>query len=350
MPLYLSEMAPSKYRGAFSNGFQFLLSVGGLIATFINYGSEKIRGGWGWRVSFGLAMIPSSMLALGAVFLPETPNSLIQQGKDPKIVMKLLQKIRGIDDVAEELEDITRASDASKAVKHPFKTILERKYRPQLSMAILLPFFQQVTGINVIGFYAPVLFRTVGTAESGSLMSTVIVAVIGVVCTFASMVLVDQFGRRVLFISGGITMLVSQVIIGAIMATQLGDQGSLSKGYGYFLVILVCIYVAGFGLSWGPLGWMVPSEIFPLEIRSAGQSITVAVNFLLTGAVAQTFLAMLCHMKSGLFFFFAGWLVIMTVFIYMFLPETKNLPIEKIDQVWREHWFWRRIVNQEAEI
>ncbi|KAF3324712.1 hexose carrier protein HEX6-like protein [Carex littledalei] len=350
VPLYLSEMAPSKYRGAFSNGFQFLLSVGGLIATFINYGSEKIRGGGGWRVSFGLAVIPSSMLALGAVFLPETPNSLIQQGKDPKTVIKLLQKIRGIDDVAEEFEDITRASDASKSVKHPFKTILERRYRPQLSMAILLPFFQQVTGINVIGFYAPVLFRTVGTAESGSLMSTVIVAVIGAVCTFASMVLVDRLGRRVLFMSGGITMLVSQVIIGAIMATQLGDQGSLSKGYGYFLVILVCIYVAGFGLSWGPLGWMVPSEIFPLEIRSAGQSITVAVNFLLTGAVAQTFLAMLCHMKSGLFFFFACWLVIMTVFIYMFLPETKNLPIEKIDQVWREHWFWKRIVDHGAKV
>lgn len=343
-------MAPSKYRGFFSNGFQFLLGVGALIASLINYGTEKIRGGWGWRISFALAMVPSSMLTLGAIFLPETPNSLIQQGKDPKNVVKLLQKIRGVDDVTEELEDIIKASDASKAAKHPFKRILEPRYRPQLVMAILIPFFQQVTGINVIGFYAPVLFRTIGTAEGGSLMSTVIVGVVGVTFTFMSMVLSDRFGRKVLFLSGGIVMFVSQVIVGAIMAAQLGDQGSLNKGYAYLMVTLVCIYVAGFAWSWGPLGWLVPSEIFPLEIRSAGQSITVAVNFLLTGVVAQTFLAMLCHMKSGLFFFFAGWLIIMTVFVYMFLPETKNIPIEKIDQVWRDHWFWKRIVDSEIKI
>jgi MFS transporter, SP family, sugar:H+ symporter len=342
-------MAPSKYRGFFSNGFQFLLSVGALASSLINYGTEKIHGGWGWRISFALAMVPSSMLTLGAVFLPETPNSLIQQGKDPKNVIKLLQKIRGIDDVTEELEDIIKASDTSKVVKHSFKTILELRYRPQLIMAILIPFFQQVTGINAIGFYAPVLFRTIGTAESGSLMSTVIVGLVGGACTFLSMVLSDRFGRKALFLSGGIVMFVSQIIVGAIMAAKLGDQGTLSKGYAYLLVTFVCIYVAGFGWSWGPLGWLVPSEIFPLEIRSAGQSITVAVNFLLTGAVAQTFLAMLCHMKSGLFFFFAGWLAIMTVFVYMFLPETKNVPIEKIDLIWRDHWFWKRIVDDEAK-
>ncbi|KAJ4783514.1 sugar transporter 4 [Rhynchospora pubera] len=173
-------------------------------------------------------------------------------------------------------------------------------------------------------------------------MSSVIIIVVAALCTFGSMVLADRIGRRVLFLPGDIVMFVSQIIVGAIMGTQLGDQGSLSKAYGYVMVVLICIYVGGFSLSWGPLALLVPSEIFPLEIRSAGQSITVAVNFLFTGAVAQTFLAMLCHMKSGLFFFFADWLVVMTVFVYMLLPETKKLPIEKIDQVWREHWFWKK--------
>ncbi|KAL6131815.1 hypothetical protein ACLB2K_070188 [Fragaria x ananassa] len=105
------------------------------------------------------------------------------------------------------------------------------------------------------------------------------------------------------------------------------------------------IYVAGYGWSWGPLGWLVPSEIFPLEIRSAGQSINVMVNFLFTFIVAQTFLAMLCHFKAGIFFFFGGWVMVMTLFVYFFLPETKNVPMETMESVWVEHWFWRRIVG-----
>ncbi|KAJ3691048.1 hypothetical protein LUZ61_020212 [Rhynchospora tenuis] len=348
VPLYLSEMAPSKYRGAFSNGFQFLVGVGVLIANFINYGAEKIRGGWGWRISIAIAGVPASLLTLGALFLPETPNSLIQQGKDPQKVAVLLTKIRGIENVDQELEDIIRASDASKAVKHPFKKILERRYRPQLVMALLIPFFTQVTGINVIALYNPILLRTIGMAESSSLLSSVMTGAISTVSTFISMILVDRFGRRVLFLAGGVQMFISQVVVGTIVATQLHDEGSVSKGYAYLMIVFICIYVAGFGWSWGPLGWLVPSEIFPLEIRSAGQSINVVVNFLFTSVFAQAFLAMLCHMKSGLFFFYASWLAVMTAFVYLFLPETKNVPIEKIDLVWKEHWFWKRIVDNGA--
>ncbi|KAI8031266.1 Hexose carrier protein HEX6 [Camellia lanceoleosa] len=94
----------------------------------------------------------------------------------------------------------------------------------------------------------------------------------------------------------------------------------------------------------------VPSEIFPLEIRSAEQSINVAVSFLFTIIIAQTFLAMLCHFKSGIFFFFGGWVVLMTGFVYLFLPETKNVLIEQVDRVWKEHWFWKRIVEKEHEV
>lgn len=141
----------------------------------------------------------------------------------------------------------------------------------------------------------------------------------------------------------------SQVIVGGLLAALLGDQGTVSKGYSYLLLVLICVYVAGFGWSWGPLGWLVPSEIFPLEIRSAGQSITVATNFVFTFIIAQTFLAMLCHLKAGIFFFFGGWVVVMTVFVYYFLPETKNLPIEKVERVWREHWFWKRVVGEDDE-
>ncbi|GAY47418.1 hypothetical protein CUMW_104440 [Citrus unshiu] len=217
-------------------------------------------------------------------------------------------------------------------------------------MAILIPFFQQVTGINVISFYAPVLFRTINLSESTSLlMSAIVTGGVGAISTILSMILADRLGRKVLFLVGGIQMLVSQVMIGSIMAAQLGDHGGFSSGYAYLILVLVCVYTTGFAYSWGPLGWLVPSEIFPLEIRSAGQSITVAVGLLFTFLVAQTFLAMLCHFKAGIFFFFGGWVAFMTTFVHFFLPETKNLPIEQMDKLWAEHWFWRRIVGEGVE-
>ncbi|TQD99025.1 hypothetical protein C1H46_015392 [Malus baccata] len=282
VPLYLSEMAPPKYRGAINNGFQFSVGIGVLSANLINYGSEKIKGGWGWRISLAMAAVPASMLTLGAFFLPETPNSLIQRSTDHQIAKKMLQRIRGVDDVQAELDDLIKANNISKNIKHRFKKILERKYRPQLVMAIAIPFFQQVTGINVISIYSAVLFRTIGFGESTSLLFVVLTTgVVRTSSTFVSMLIVDKFGRRVLFLAGGIQMLVSQIMVGVVMAAQLGGRGGVSE--------------------------------------------------------------------AGIFFFFGGWVAVMTVFVYLFLPETKNVPIEKMESVWQEHWFWRRIVGDSSK-
>ena len=343
-------MAPPNYRGAINVGFQLCVGIGVLSANLINFGTEKIKAGWGWRISLAMAAVPASILTLGALFLPETPNSLIQNSKDPEKAKLMLQRVRGTNDVQAELDDLIIASSISKTIEHPFKNILQSKYRPQLVMAIAIPFFQQVTGINVISFYAPVLLRIIGLGESASLLSSfMITGVLGTFSTFISMLIVDKFGRRALFMIGGIQMFLSQTMVGVLMAAQLGDYGGISKGYASLIIIFICTYVAGFAWSWGPLGWLVPSEIFPLEIRSAGQSITVAVGFLFTFMVAQTFLTMLCHLKSGIFFFFGGWVVVMSTFVYFLLPETKNMPIEQMNSVWREHWFWKRIVGEVNE-
>nr|XP_027190744.1 hexose carrier protein HEX6 isoform X5 [Cicer arietinum]XP_027190745.1 hexose carrier protein HEX6 isoform X5 [Cicer arietinum] len=347
VPLYLSEMALPRFRGAINNGFQLSIGIGALSANLINYGTEKIKGSYGWRVSLAMAAVPASFLTLGALFLPETPNSLIQTSQDHQKAKRILQRIRGVEDVQSELDDLTKANSSTStktSPQQPFKLILKRRYRPQLVTAIAIPFFQQVTGINVIAFYAPLLFRTIGLGESASLLSSVMTGITGTCSTFISMLVVDKLGRRTLFIVGGIQMFVSQCIVGGIMAFHLKDHGGLTKGYAYMVLVMICIYVAGFGWSWGPLGWLVPSEIFPLEIRSVGQSITVAVSFVFTFVVAQSFLSMLCHFKSGIFFFFGGWVVVMTVFVYFFLPETKNVPLEQMEKVWQEHWFWKRIV------
>ncbi|KAL1560158.1 Transcription factor stp1 [Salvia divinorum] len=349
VPLYLSEMAPYKYRGALNIGFQLSITIGILAANVLNYGFAKIEGGWGWRLSLGGAMVPALIITVGSLVLPETPNSLIERGQQDKARAEL-RKIRGVSDVEEEFTDLVAASDASQKVEHPWRNLLQRKYRPHLTMAVLIPFFQQFTGINVIMFYAPVLFKTIGFGASASLMSAVVTGTVNVVATMVSIYGVDRWGRRFLFLQGGTQMLICQIAVSICIGLKFGVEGNpgqLPKWYASVVVTFICIYVAGFAWSWGPLGWLVPSEIFPLEIRSAAQSLNVAVNMIFTFIVAQVFLTMLCHMKFGLFLFFAFFVVVMTVFVYLFLPETKNVPIEEMAMVWKKHWFWSRFVSED---
>lgn len=129
-----------------------------------------------------------------------------------------------------------------------------------------------------------------------------------------------------------------------ILALKFGGDKVLSKSDSILVVVFICLFVVAFGWSWGGLGWTVPSEIFSLETRSAGQSITVAVNLFFTFIIGQVFLTLLCAFKFGIFLFFAGWIMVMTTFVYFFLPETKGVPIEEMIFLWKKHWFWKRFV------
>ncbi|KAL2531565.1 Sugar transport protein 1 [Abeliophyllum distichum] len=159
-------------------------------------------------------------------------------------------------------------------------------------------------------------------------MSAVITGVINVLATCVSIGFADKWGIRTLFLEGA--------LIGAKFGVTR-DVMELPKWFVIMVVICICFYVAGIAWSWGPLGWLYPSEIFSLEIRSAGQSINVAVNMFFTFLVAQVFLGMLCTMKFGLFIFFAFFVVHMTLYCYFFMPEMKNIPIEEMTCVWRDH-------------
>ncbi|KAI3909623.1 hypothetical protein MKW98_014040 [Papaver atlanticum] len=349
VPVYLSEMAPAKLRGALNMGFQLAITIGILAANLVNYGTAKIKDGYGWRVSLALAAVPAIIMTVGAIFLPDTPNSLLERGHQEK-AKSMLQKIRGNQEVEEEFQDLIEASEAAKKIEHPWRNILQPRYRPQLIMSIMIPFFQQFTGINVIMFYAPVLFKTIGFGDDAALMSAVITGLVNMFATFVSIGTVDRVGRRMLFLEGGIQMLICQILVGVILGMKFGVEGvgSMSKSSSYLVLVLICAYVAAFAWSWGPLGWLVPSEIFPLEIRSAGQAINVSVNMYFTFIIAQAFLTLLCHMKFGLFFFFGGFVLIMTLFIFFFLPETKNVPIEEMNNIWKKHWFWGKYIPDDA--
>lgn len=209
VPVYLSEMAPPKLRGALNVCFQMAVTLGILVANLVNYGTAKMAKN-GWRVSLVLAAVPAIIMTVGAVFLPDTPNSLIDRGQKEK-AKSMLQKIRGTNNVDNEFEDLIIASDMSKQVQNPWGNIMKPRYRPQLTVAVLIPFFQQLTGINVIMFYAPVLFKTLGFGDGASLMTAVITGLVNVVATLVSIFTVDKYGRRCLFLFGGSLMLVCQV-------------------------------------------------------------------------------------------------------------------------------------------
>ncbi|CAL5224139.1 g6772 [Coccomyxa viridis] len=348
VPMYLSEIAPPKLRGALNFMFQLATTSGILIAQLVNYGTSRIHE-WGWRLSVGLAAVPAIVLLIGSLLLPETPNSLIERGHNEK-ALQVLRSVRGTQNVQLEYDDIMAASKVAAQVKNPWRTIFSRRYVPELMTALLIPIFQQLTGINAVVFYAPVLFSSLGMGQDAALLSSVITGAVFVAATIISILTVDTFGRRALFIQGGIQMIVSEIVVAILLAVQFNAHSGegISPPIGVAVIVFICLFVAGFGWSWGPLGWLVPNEIQPLETRSAGQSLATSANMLLTFVIGQSFLSMLCTMQYGIMLFFAAWCLIMTLYIILCLPETKGVPIEEIVVVWRKHWLWKHFVQPAA--
>lgn len=350
VPVFLSEIAPTRIRGGLNILFQLNVTIGILFANLVNYGTAKIEGGWGWRLSLGLAAIPAGLLTLGALLVVDTPNSLIERGKleEGKAVLK---RIRGTDNVEPEYLELVEASRVAKEIKHPFRNLLLRKNRPPLVIAVALQFFQQFTGINAIMFYAPVLFSTLGFKNDASLYSAVITGAVNVLSTVVSIYSVDKLGRRILLLEAGVQMFFAQVVIAIILGLKVSDTSdNLGSGFAILVVIMICTFVSAFAWSWGPLGWLIPSETFPLETRSAGQSVTVCINLLFTFIIAQAFLSMLCHFKYGIFLFFSSWVLVMSIFVWFLVPETKNIPIEEMtERVWKKHWLWQRFMDDDDE-
>ncbi|XP_073051677.1 sugar transport protein 1-like [Primulina eburnea] len=348
-PLYLSEMAPYKYRGALNICFQLSITVGILAAYALNYFTASHKNGW--RISLGGAAVPALIFIIGSLFLPDTPNSLIERDRKEEAKTRL-REIRGVHDVDEEFNDLVAASIESKKIKNPWLNLCKRKYRPQLMFVILIPFFQQFTGMNVFMFYSPVLFKTMGFGNNASLISSVATGGVNSVATLVSILSADRFGRKSLFIEGGVQMFVCQIIITYCIASKFGLSGhpaELSRKFATGVVVTICIYIAGFAWSWGPLGWLVPSEILPLEVRSAGQSVNVCVNMFFTFVIAQIFTMMLCHLRYFLFVFFACFVFLMTCFIIKYFPETKGIPIEEMADIWKGHSYWKKFVTDENE-
>uniref|UniRef100_A0A7N0V8V8 Major facilitator superfamily (MFS) profile domain-containing protein n=1 Tax=Kalanchoe fedtschenkoi TaxID=63787 RepID=A0A7N0V8V8_KALFE len=344
VPLFLSEIAPPKHRGAVNILFQLLITVGILAANFVNYVTSRVHP-YGWRLALGLAGAPAVLLLIGSLVIMETPTSLVERGKD-ECGRKALEKIRGTRNIDEEFEQIKLANEQASRVKQPFRKLFQASSMPPLVIGVMLQVFQQFTGINAIMFYAPVLFQTLGFKNDASLLSAVITGLVNVFSTFVSIVMVDRVGRRKLLLQACVQMFISHMIIAGILVAMLKPVGSLDKGPALCVVIFVCLFVMAFAWSWGPLGWLIPSETFPVEIRTAGFAFAVSTNMLFTFIIAQVFLTMLCEMHAYIFVFFAAWVVVMGLFAVFLVPETKNVPIDAmVDRVWKQHPVWKKFMT-----
>ncbi|CAI8585475.1 unnamed protein product [Vicia faba] len=207
-------------------GFQMMITIGILGENIINYFTSNLESGW--RISLGIRVVPAILLCICSFFLGDTPNSMIERGKKEG-AKKMLQNIRGFDNVDEEFQDLIDASEEAK---------------------------KQLTSINVIMFYALVLFKTLGFGNNASLMSAVITRGVNVLATFVSIFIVDNFGRKILFLEGGVQMFICQIIVRSMIAIKFGvsSEGSFTHIEANLLLFFICLYVSAFAWSWGPLG------------------------------------------------------------------------------------------------
>ncbi|KAG8368063.1 hypothetical protein BUALT_Bualt15G0006400 [Buddleja alternifolia] len=355
MRWYIFEMSGHKSREYFNILFEFTILFGILQANLANSSAVDKGKDWGWRFSLGAGACYTPILIMLSFFLSsETPNSLVERGKkeEAKALLKLINYGVKANIVETEFNDMVAAMEKA---QNPWGNLMKRKcFRPQLAMSILIPLFQQFTGINVIIFYAPVFFKSIGSLErEACLISTMIIVIVYLVTFGVSIYDSDRWGKkyRLLFLQRSIESLFfigvqfMMVVLAGLAGLTILVEANIPSWLMEAVVTCICMYMMAFPWSWGAIGWFYPSEIFPLEVRSAAQSITVAINMLVAFIMGQFFLTMFCSMKFGVFIFFAFFLVMIITYCYFLMPERKNISVEAMTQVWREHWFWKRFMN-----
>jgi sugar porter (SP) family MFS transporter len=328
VPVYISEVSPADARGWTVSLFQLAITVGILLAYLVDYAFADIRG---WRWMFGLAVVPAAIFALGMLFLPESPRWLVRRGR-LETARAILSRIRNTSDVDSELHDIEISSQ--QAQEHGnWRDLLSPALRPALVVGIGLAVLQQVTGINTVIYYAPIIVQSAGIpSASGAILTTAGIGVVNVLMTIVSMWLIDRVGRRPLLLTGITGMIVTLGALGwAFHSASAG--GALA----WLAVISIMIYVASFAISLGPIFWLLIAEIYPLKVRSSSEGLAATFNWGSNLVVSLTFLTLLRDIGAPrTFWLYALFAVGAWLFSYYLVPETKGRTLEQIEAFWRK--------------
>ena len=328
-PLYIAEIAPPMLRGRLVSYNQMAIVLGIVGVYFVNWGiARQGDDAWvqstGWRLMLGSGAIPALVFLLLLLRAPDTPRWLVMKGRHD-LARAVLRRVSQ-EDADGVLAEIQASLVARSDRMFSFGAAC-------VFVGLTLSVFQQFVGINAVLYYAPEIFKSMGTSSDSALMQTVLVGAVNMAFTLVAILTVDRFGRKPLLVIGGMVMAVAMIALGTMF-----DLGLL--GIGALIVILV--YIAGFAMSWGPVVWVLLSEMFPNAIKGKVLAAAVAAQWLANLLVSWSFKVLdgSSVLNANFHHGFAYWLygamsLLAVIFVIRFVPETKGRTLESVGDFWR---------------
>lgn len=324
VPMYLSEISPQKSRGLFASLYQLSFTIGILIAYLVGFIFSSSAS---WRAMFLAGAVPAIILLILYKFLPESPRWLMLKGREDE-ARGVFAKIENSEETEKQITEI-KSSVGQKTQK----AVIQKWMFMPLFIAIGIMFAQICTGINVIICYAPKIFQSAGFDDPSAAMKiTVLIGLVNFLMTFVAMYLSDRAGRKPLLLSGAVIMGLSMFLFAFanICSSSLGDWSK------WLSVLSIIGFICSFAYSLGPVAWVLVSEIFPLEAKGVLMTFPVATNFILNIIINAIYPVMTQNFGIGKTFAAFGIIcVISVIFIMFFVPETKGLSLEKIEENWK---------------
>ncbi len=332
-PLYIAEIAPSRIRGRLVSFNQLSIVLGMLLVYFVNWaiasqGNEAWIHTTGWRLMLLSEAVPAVLFLALLLRVPDTPRWFVIKGRDNEalgVLRRLIGEAEGRT-VIGEIRESLRVSSQSRAVSlFAFGSLV-------IVAGILLSVFQQLVGINAVLYYAPLMFKNLGASTDSALWQTVIVGLTNVIFTLVAIATVDRLGRKPLLIAGGLVMGVAMVTLGFEFRANAEGTGPL---------IAAMAYIAGFALSWGPVTWVMLSEMFPNSIKSRAMAIAVAAQWIANLFVSWSFKILIGNSTLNALFnhafpywIYGGMSFLAAAFVWIYVPETRHRTLEEIQDLW----------------
>ncbi|TPG07331.1 sugar porter family MFS transporter [Rhodanobacter glycinis] len=322
-PLYLAEVAPEQTRGAMISTYQLMITIG-IFVAFLSDLALSYSGAWRWML--GIIAIPGALFLLGVLVLPESPRWLMLRGRRDEATA-VLARLRG-DDVVVDRE-VAEIDAQLKSPQHGWQLFRHnRNFRRSVGLGILLQVMQQLTGINVIMYYAPRIFASVGFGTSAQMWTTAIVGLTNMLATFIAIGLVDRLGRKPILYAGFGVMAASLGAVGTMMYL-----GTTTHAEQMATVVMLLVFIVGFAMSAGPLVWTLCSEVQPLRGRDFGIGCSTFVNWTANMIVGATFLSLLNGIgHAATFWLYSGLNLVFIVITLLWVPETRGVTLEQIER------------------
>lgn len=327
-PMYIAEVAPAHMRGRLVSWNQFAIIFGQLVTYFVNYLIRNHLGDTataietamveiGWRKMFLSEAVPAALFGILLFAVPKTPRFLAMQGRFDESLY-VLSRINGLDKGKGILEEIKSTLQEKKEKLTTYGITV-------LVVGCLLSFFQQACGINVALYYAPRIFQQMGSSGDAAMTQTIVMGVVNILFTLVAIFTVDKLGRKPLLIIGSIGMTIGMAALAIL---------SFCNVIGITTLIFIVIYTASFMMSWGPICWVMISEIFPNTIRSQATAIAVAVQWISNFAISSTFPSMSAWNIGATYLIYGGFALLSALFVWKMVPETKGKTLEEMTALW----------------